>query len=200
MRKYSGWGAESIQSRCARNTTNSGAKHIRGAAITTRGACLIVSRSTDSRERLLLALGATTLLIVATWHTVTYAMELLRINVSSDAFILASLVIPGVGPTALLLLVGWGIQRYQRQPLALFAGFVVLVLVGWATALAGEIWIFFGFRFGRAPPISSLSTFFAIAAIAHLVALFFLLLLVLLRRSSGRIPQPASASRDDPTL
>jgi len=82
----------------------------------------------------------------------------------------------------------------------LFAGFVVLVLVGWATALAGEIWIFFGFRFGRAAPISSLSTFFAIAGIAHLVALFFLLLLALLRRSSGPIPQPASASGDDPTL
>ena len=145
-------------------------------------------------------LGAIALLIVVAWHTVTYALELLRINVSSDAFVLASLIIPGAGPTALLLLVGWGIQRYQKQPIALFAGFVVLVLVGWATALAGEIWIFFGFRFGGAPPISSLSTFFAIAGIAHLVALFLLLLLALLRRPSEPIPQPASAPPVDPTL
>jgi len=200
MRKYSGWGAESIQLRFARNTPRSGANHIRGAAINIRGACLLVPRSTDPTDRLILALGAIALVVVVAWETVAYAMELLRINASSDAFILASLVIPGAGPTALLLLVGWGIQRYQRQPLALFAGFVVLVLVGWATALAGEIWIFFGFRFGGAPPISSLSTFFAIAGIAHLVALFFLLLLALLRRSSGPIPQPASGSRDDPTL
>jgi len=161
---------------------------------------LLVPRSTDPTDRLILALGAIALVVVVAGETVTYAMGLLRINVSNDAFILASLVIPGAGPSALLLLVGWGIQRYQRQPLALFAGFVVLVLVGWATALAGEIWIFFGFRFGRAAPISSLSTFFAIAGIAHLVALFFLLLLALLRRSSGPIPQPASASGDDPTL
>ena len=200
VRKYSAWGAESIRSRCERSTPHSGAKHICGAAITVRGAGLIVPRSTDSTERLLLELGAITLLIVVTWYAVTYAMELLRINGSSDAFILAALVIPGAGPTALLLLVGWGIQRYQRQPFALFAGFVVLVLVGWATALAGEIWVFFGFRFGGAPPISSLFTFFAIAGIAHLVALFLLLLLALLRRPSGPIPQSASAPPVDPTL
>src|SRR5438093_9639662 len=113
MRKYSGWGAESIQLRFARNTPRSGANHIRGAAINIRGACLLVPRSTDPTDRLILALGAIALLIVVAWETVMYAMELLRINVLGDAFILASVVIPSVGPTALLLLVGWGFQRHR---------------------------------------------------------------------------------------
>ena len=161
---------------------------------------MLIPRSNDPTDRLLLALGAITLLIVATWTTVAYAIELLRITVSGDPFILASVVIPSAGPTALLLLVGWGIQRYRRQPYALFVGFVVLVLLGWTTGLAGYLWIFFGFRSGDGPPSTSLAILFAFAAITHLVGLFLLLLLALLRRASGPIPAPTSAPPVDPNL
>jgi len=161
---------------------------------------LLVPRSNDPTDRLLLALGAITLLIVASWTTVAYAMELLRINVSSDPFILASVVIPSAGPTALLLLVGWGIQRYRRQPYALFVAFVVLVLFGWTTGLVANLWIFFGFRSGGAPPFASLAILFSVAGIAHLVGLFLLLLLAILRRTSGPIPEPTSAPPVDPNL
>ncbi len=56
---------------------------------------MLVPRSTDPTDRLILALGAIALVVVVAGETVTYAMGLLRINVSNDAFILASLVIPG---------------------------------------------------------------------------------------------------------
>jgi len=161
---------------------------------------LLIPRSNDPTDRLLLAFGAITLLIVATWTTVAYAIELLRVNVSGDPFILASVVIPSAGPTALLLLVGWGIQRYRRQPYALFVGFVVLVLFGWTTGLAANLWIFFGFRSGGVPPFTSLFILFAVAGIAHLVGLFLLLLLALLRRASGPIPEPTSAPPVDSNL
>ena len=63
-------------------------------------------RSTDPTDRLILALGAITLLILGVWYAVAYAVAVLRVTVSGDLFALASLVIPSTGPAALLLLVG----------------------------------------------------------------------------------------------
>ena len=152
------------------------------------------------QNRIILALGAIALLIVVAWEIAAYAIELLRINVSGDPFILASVVIPSVGPTTLLLLVGWGIQRYRRQPPGLFGGFVVLVLAGWATALAGNLWILFGFRYGGGPPMTSVFILFVIAGVAHLVGLFLLLLLALHPRPAGPVLQTASPPPVDPIL
>ena len=200
MRKYSGWGAESTQVRSSPTAAASAATDISGSTITIRGACLLDPRSTDPTDRLILALGAITLLILGVWYAVAYAVAVLRVNVSGDLFALASFIIPSTGPTALLLLVGCGIQRYRRQPPVLFAFFVVSILVGWTTALAGNLWIFFGFRSGGGPSFSSLVLFFVIAGIAHLVGLFLLLVLALGPRPSGPIPQPANPPPVDPIL
>src|SRR2546422_4967862 len=94
-------------------------------------------------DRLLFVLGAVALVIVWGWEAVSSAVFFFRIPLANPtAYFVASAVIPSSGVTALILLIGWGIQTRRRHPPILFLMFVLVEVAGWAIGLATSIWFF----------------------------------------------------------
>src|SRR2546428_9202943 len=99
--------------------------------------------SDGTTDRLLFVLGAVALVIVLGWEAVSYAVFFFRIPLSNPtAYFVASAVIPSSGGTALILLIGWGIQTRRGHPPILFLTFVLVEVAGWAIGLATSVWFF----------------------------------------------------------
>ena len=143
------------------------------------------------------SLGAVALVIVLGWEAVSYAVFFFRIPLANPtAYFVASAVIPSSGATALILLIGWGIQTRRRHPPILFLTFVLVEVAGWAIGLATSIWFFIvlgGPGFELLPYLSALTT------ALDLTALFLLLVLALPPRSATPFLQPSPAQPSGPT-
>jgi len=153
--------------------------------------------SDGTTDRLLFVLGAVALVIVLGWEAVSYAVFFFRVPLANPtAYFVASAVIPSSGVTALILLIGWGIQTRRRHPPILFLMFVLVEVAGWAIGLATSIWFFIvlgGPGFELLPYLSALTT------ALDLTALFLLLVLALPPRSATPFLQPSPPQPLGPT-
>jgi len=149
----------------------------------------------DRTDRLLVVLALIALVILVGWYSfsVAVAIGLLHIPLTGDPtpYYIASVWIPASTSTMLLLLLGWGIQKHRPGPQGLFLGFVIAELLGSAIWLGAATWFYWAIRGGPGPLIETaqaVASLYAVAALAHAVALFLLLLLVF----AGRTPAPPS--------
>ena len=153
--------------------------------------------SDGTTDRLLFVLGAVALVIVLGWEAVSYAVFFFRIPLANPtAYFVASAVIPSSGATALILLIGWGIQTRRRHPPILFLAFVLVEVAGWAIGLATRIWFFIVLG---GPGFELLLYLSALTTALDLTALFLLLVLALPPRSATPFLQPSPAQPSGPT-
>jgi len=155
-------------------------------------------QSDGTTDRLLFVLGVVILAIVLGWEAVSYAVFFFRIPLADPtAYFVASATIPRSGVTALILLIGWGIQTRRRHPPILFLTFVLVEVAGWAIGLATSIWFYLALG---GPGFELLPYYlFALATALASTALFLLLILALPPRSSTPFLQPSPAQPLGPT-
>ena len=147
----------------------------------------------DPKDRLLVVLALIALAVFVGWYSFSVALALLRIPLTGDPtlYFIASLWIPGSSGTALLLLLGGGIQAHRPGPQGLFLGFVIAELLASAIGLGAGTWFYWSLIAGPGSLIEraqTLAILNAVSVVAHAVAVFLLLLLVLM----GRTPAPPS--------
>ncbi len=158
----------------------------------------------DPTDRLLVVLALIALAVFVGWYSLSAALAMLRIPLTGDPmpYFFASVWIPASSSTALVLLLGWGIQKHRPGPQGLFLGFVILELLASAIGIGVGSWFYWSLRSGPGPLIEMAQVLAGLGAVvvaAHAVAVFLLLLLVLLGRtpappSPGILPPPAPPS------
>ncbi len=107
----------------------------------------------DPTDWLLVVLARIALVILLGWYSFSVAIALLRIPLAVDPalYFLASVWIPTSNGTALLLLLGWGIQTHRPGPQGVFLGFLIAELLASAIGLGAETWFYWAIRGSPAP-------------------------------------------------
>ena len=151
---------------------------------------MLRTRWADSTDRLLVILGVVLLGIFFAWYAFEGGVQLFRIQLGVDemTFLTFSATIPKTATAALLLLFGWGLQRYRRHPSVHFLRFVLFQVAAWAASVAASIWLYIlAIRNGNSFEIGF--WIYIAAGILEAIALFFLLLLVIPPRTPAPAPQ-----------
>jgi len=165
---------------------------IREPAIVVAVAGLLGSQSNRVRDQLILVLGLVSLAVVLPTYALEFAIQEFNIQIPSPAFLLI-LALPTVvnsAFTALIILIGWAIQRRRMGAPILFLVFVVAELTVWAIGTGARVLWYYRFSYGPIGNLSLVTQLFNVAGVAGYIALFLLLILALPEGILQTAPQP----------
>jgi len=165
---------------------------IREAAIVVAVAELLGSQSNRVRDQLILVLGMVSLAVALATYALEFAIQEFNIQIPSPAVLLV-FALPTVltsAFTALVILIGWAIQRRRMGAPILFLVFVVAELTEWAIATGARFVLYYQYAHGPIGDFSFVTQLFNVAGVAGSIALFLLLILAMPEGILQPAPQP----------